>query len=79
MASPCPCCTFRTLQETGAFELCPVCYWEDDGQSDADAGIVRGGPNGTLSLYEARMNFAEFGASDLLWVGHVRPPFDSER
>ena len=79
MAFPCPCCTFRTLTEEGAFELCPVCYWEDDGQSDADASVVRGGPNGTLSLQEARRNFNEFMASDLVWVGLVRPPLDSER
>jgi hypothetical protein len=59
--------------------MCPVCYWEDDGQDDADANIVRGGPNGNLSLSEARNNFAEFGASDLLFVGSVRPPLPSER
>jgi Cysteine-rich CPCC len=59
--------------------MCPVCYWEDDGQSDADVDAVRGGPNGNLSLSQARMNFAEFGASDLIYVGSVRPPLDSER
>jgi hypothetical protein len=59
--------------------MCPVCYWEDDGQDDADADIVRGGPNGSLSLSEARRNFAEVGASDLLHVGSVRPPLPNER
>lgn len=59
--------------------MCPVCYWEDDGQDDADADTVRGGPNGGLSLSEARRNFEEFGASDLLFVGSVRPPLSSER
>jgi hypothetical protein len=79
MALPCPCCGFRTLQESGGFKMCPVCYWEDDGQSDADADVARGGPNGSLSLSEARRNFAEFGPSDLIYVGTVRPPLDSER
>ena len=69
MRSPCPCCSFRALKDVGAFELCPVCYWEDDGQNDADSDLIRGGPNGTLSLSEARINFAEFGASDLLYTG----------
>jgi hypothetical protein len=59
--------------------MCPVCYWEDDGQDDLDADIVRGGPNKNLSLTEARNNFAEFGASDLLYIGKVRTPFPSER
>ena len=58
--------------------MCPVCYWEDDGQDDFDADIVRGGPNKNLSLTEARNNFAEFGASDLLYIGEVRAPLPSE-
>ena len=61
----CPCCRFRTLRERGAFEARPVCYWKDDGQDDADANIVR---ENLVSLSEARHNFAELGASDLLWV-----------
>lgn len=75
---PCPCCRFRTLHETGGFEICPVCYWEDDGQDDIDADKVRGGPNNLLSLSEARENFATIGASDLLFIGEVRPPLPEE-
>ncbi|WP_442869415.1 CPCC family cysteine-rich protein [Bradyrhizobium sp. CCBAU 11434] len=60
----CPCCQFRTLHERGGFEICPVCFWEDDGQDDHDAGNVRGGPNGSLSLIRARQNFKQCGASD---------------
>ncbi|MBQ6093927.1 MAG: hypothetical protein IJL09_00855, partial [Lachnospiraceae bacterium] len=26
----CPCCGFYTLEEVGTYEVCPVCYWEDD-------------------------------------------------
>jgi len=66
-ASPrvvCPCCRHRTLRERGAFEICPVCSWEDDGQDESDAGVVRGGPNGGLSLTQAQANFRTFGASD---------------
>ena len=40
----CPCCGYKTLPERGGFELCPVCFWEDDGQDDADADTIRGGP-----------------------------------
>ncbi len=28
---PCPCCGLRTLEEMGAYDICPVCWWEDDG------------------------------------------------
>jgi hypothetical protein len=52
-----------TLRERGAFEICLVCGWEDDGQDDADADVVRGGPNGDVSLTEARRNFRAFGVT----------------
>ena len=42
----------------GGQELYPVCFWEDDGQDDHHADEVRGGPNYTLSLTEARANYA---------------------
>ena len=61
-ALPCPCCGERTLSERAAFEICPVCSWEDDGQTERDADVVRGGPNGTLSLADARQLYAERNA-----------------
>ena len=70
----CPCCGYRTLDERGGFEICAVCFWEDDGQDDQDAGIVRGGPNGALSLTLARANFKEFGVCDGKSLQHVRKP-----
>jgi len=54
----CPCCGFLTLPERGGYDIYPVCFWEDDGQDDHDADEVRGGPNHTLSLKEARANYA---------------------
>jgi hypothetical protein len=60
----CPCCGYLTLEERGGYDICPVCFWEDDGQDDADADTVRCGPNQGLSLTEARHNFREFSASD---------------
>lgn len=75
----CPCCGYKTLSVRGAFELCPVCFWEDDGQDDYDADLVRGGPNGSLSLTEARSNFLRFGACDENSADSVRPPNEAER
>jgi hypothetical protein len=75
----CPCCRALTLDMRGGFECCPVCYWEDDGQDDADADDVRGGPNGTLSLSQARANFAVHGASEPQYATHVRPSLPDER
>ena len=75
----CPCCGCLTLSERGAFEICPVCYWEDDGQGDLDADQVRGGPNGELSLTQGRQNYRTFGASRREDLPHVRPPLPGER
>ncbi len=50
----CPCCGYKTLETVGALALCPVCWWEDDGQEDVDAAEVRLTVNGALSLDEAR-------------------------
>jgi hypothetical protein len=75
----CPCCHFKTLPERGGYDICKVCFWEDDGQDDQDAAVVRGGPNGRLSLIEARENYTRFGACDEKFKENVRPPHDSEK
>ncbi|BCZ48905.1 hypothetical protein psyc5s11_49720 [Clostridium gelidum] len=53
----CPCCGYPTLDEKSNYDICIICNWEDDGQDDADADQVCGGPNGEYSLTEARNNF----------------------
>lgn len=75
---PCPCCGFKTLSERGGYDICPVCFWEDDGQDENDAEVVRGGPNGWLSLSEARANFQDCGASKRHLIKHVRKPRPEE-
>ena len=75
----CPCCKFKTLRERAGYDICLVCYWEDDGQDDHDADVVRGGPNGGLSLSQARSNYLQYGASDRCFIDRVRPPLPEER
>ena len=36
----CPCCGFLTLPSRGGYDICPVCFWEDDGQDDPAADEV---------------------------------------
>ena len=79
MSLACPCCGFLTLDERGDFEICPVCHWEDDGQNELDADEVRGGPNGDLSLTQARTNYREYGAISREFVKFVRKPTPEER
>ena len=51
-----------------------MCYWTDDGQDDQTADLVRGGPNGDLSLAVARLNFFVYGASAQRYAEVVRRP-----
>ena len=57
----CPCCGSRTLGERAAYEICRVCWWEDDGQDNNQADIIMGGPNKNISLTLGRYNFIKFG------------------
>ncbi len=75
----CPCCGFKTLHGRGHDEICPVCFWEDDGQDERDTDEVRGGPNGTLSLTEARTNFRKLAACEAQFLNKVRRPLPDER
>jgi cysteine-rich CPCC protein len=75
----CPCCGFKTLHGRAGDEICPVCFWHDDGQDDHDADEIRGGPNGTLSLTQARINFRKCGASDHRFINMVRRPLADEQ
>lgn len=75
----CPCCGFFTLQQEppGTYELCPVCYWEDDGVQYADPDY-KGGAN-SESLNVARANFRRLGASSSSALPYVRPPRPEEQ
>ena len=57
----CPCCGHPTLTERGAYDICVECGWEDDGQDDHDSHVIRGGPNGPLSLDAARTAYEHCG------------------
>jgi len=74
----CPCCGYLTLGERGGYDICVVCFWEDDGQDDPDADAVWGGPNGSLSLTAARANFAAMGACEERCTAFVRRPQPDE-
>lgn len=63
-AEACPCCGRKTIGERGCYEICRVCWWEDDGQDNDQADEVLGGPNGGVSLTEARRNFLAHGIFD---------------
>jgi hypothetical protein len=74
----CPCCGYFTLNQKAdnTFQICLVCYWEDDGVQLNDPNY-EGGAN-RISLNEAKKNFEEFGAIEKRFVTQVRPPNKDE-
>jgi Zn finger protein HypA/HybF involved in hydrogenase expression len=68
----CPCCGSKTLEAPAALKLCPVCWWDD-------ASDVRLTVNGQLSLKEARVNYAQFGAAHPRYLSYVRKPLPTEK
>ncbi len=60
---PCPHCGHRVLDEMpGSFDICPVCFWEDDG-GQFRWPTAAGGAN-QVSFIEAQQNYQDFGACD---------------
>lgn len=75
---PCPCCGYLTLSEPppGTFQICPVCYWEDDLAQYVNP-TLSGGAN-PVSLQEAQRNFSDFGAITRNALAYTRPPNEEE-
>ena len=80
----CPCCGYPTINGRGHYEICPLCFWEDDGQDDEDRAPhrihatpneVAEGPNHDYSLTEARENFARY----MTMYRPTDEPFETER
>ena len=75
----CPCCGYLTLVEppTGTYDICTVCFWEDDGVQFRDLDY-EGGAN-KVSLNQARENFQRHGVSEIRFKRYVRPPRPEEQ
>ena len=74
----CPCCGYYTLDYgPGRFDICQVCYWEDDLVQSDDPNYW-GGAN-VISLNDARENYKNFGASEKCFLDSVRPPTEEEK
>ena len=68
----CKCCGYNSLDEkpNGTFEICKICFWEDD-KVQSNEPDYEGGAN-SVSLNQAKKNFSEFGACEKGMVRNVR-------
>ena len=67
----CPCCGYQTLtSRPGNYDICHVCFWEDDSVQLLDPWFP-GGAN-KVSLVEAQRNYAQHGVSELRFKSNVK-------
>jgi len=69
----CLCCGSLTLEESppGSYDICPVCFWEDDPVQGEDQDSSSGA--NAVSLRVAQRNYEDFGASEARFLCDVRP------
>lgn len=75
----CPCCGYYTCDpyNLGCYDICPVCFWEDESAENDNPEEVS--EVNHISLVEARKNFIEFGACKKEMLKYVRKPNDDEK
>ena len=58
----CECCGCAAMGSSDEYDICPVCFWERDKVQERDPDYADGA--NSVSLNEARKNYAEFGACE---------------
>jgi cysteine-rich CPCC protein len=67
----CPCCGYVTLSEwPGSYEICHVCFWEDDPVQILDPWF--GGGANKPSLVQAQATYVAYGAMEQRFVANVK-------
>lgn len=65
----CPCCQYKTLKEHGQYSVCPVCFWEDDGNNEP----TRYSSPNKMTLAEGRARFKKYGVVMESALTHIKP------
>lgn len=75
---PCPCCGYLVFSDApGSYDVCPICFWEDD-LSQLRFAALGGGAN-RVSLLEGQRAYAALGACEDRFLSHVRRPTAEDR
>ena len=68
---PCPCCGRLVFSgRPGSYDICPICYWEDD-NAQLRWPDWAGGAN-KPSLIDGQRNYRDMGAIEFRFAGKVR-------
>ena len=68
----CDCCDYFTIPEGHDYEICPVCFWEQDSSGISEPEASSGANHG-LTLREGRENFIALGACAPQFKARVLP------
>jgi hypothetical protein len=66
----CDCCDYFTIPDRSDYEICPVCFWEQD-DNRFDRPDEESGANQELTLRQGRRNFEVFQACSKPFVKNV--------
>jgi hypothetical protein len=74
----CPCCAYYAFRQepTGEYDICTICYWEDDPFQLADPTNEEGA--NSVSLHQAQQYFKNSGISDPQYSRYARKPSREE-
>ena len=74
----CPCCGYLSFDEPpGSYQICSICFWEDDIVQLAFPDLA-GGAN-RCSLIEGQRNFISLGTCEERLLPHTRQPTQSDQ
>lgn len=67
----CPCCGYKTLEDEHEYDICPICFWEDDLFQFQNVDLLGANP---VSLREVQQNFIKSGACEInmIYITHKR-------
>jgi hypothetical protein len=70
---PCPGCGFLVFVEPSSYEICPVCFWDDNPVQLTES--LTGWFANHVSLLEGQKHFRALGYCEERLKQFVRPPF----
>jgi hypothetical protein len=65
--SKCACCEYYSLDNNRGYEICKVCFWEDDGTNE----LEKYSNANHMTLNAARSNFEAIGVIDIKFISCI--------
>lgn len=72
----CPCCGYKTIDSDGNYDICSICFWEDDPFQKMN--VYNLGAN-KIPLVEAQRNYIRNGACEERVAKFVRKPTNQDK